>query len=204
MNLALFDFDGTLTTRETFRDFVAFAAPPARVALGRIALAPMFVGYKVGMVTGHRIRATAIRFAFRGMTEAALSAAGERFAAQVLHALLRSEAMARVSWHQARGDRVIVVSGALEVFLAPWCRRHRLELLGSRLESRDGRLAGRYLGAQCVQEEKARRVREHVVLADSERIHAYGDTREDHALLRLAHEPWYRGRRWRAESAASA
>lgn len=150
------------------------------------------------MVTGHRIRATTIRFAFRGADEAAMIAAGERFAAQVLPGLLRGEAMERLAWHQARGDRVIVVSGALEIFLAPWCRLHRLELLGSRLESRDGRLTGRYLGAQCVQEEKARRVRECVALADFECIHAYGDTHEDHALLRLAHEPWYRGRRWQA------
>ncbi|PWK92397.1 HAD family hydrolase [Fulvimonas soli] len=203
MNLALFDFDGTLTTRETFPDFLAFAAPPARVAAGRIALAPLYVGYKAGLVSGCRIRAAAIGFAFRGVSAARVAAAGERFAAQVLPGLLRAAAMERLAWHRARGDCVAVVSGGLELFLAPWCRRHGLALIGSRLAVREGYLTGRYLGAQCVGEEKARRVREAFALAGFPRVYAYGDTHEDHALLRLAHEPWYRWQPWR-EAAAPA
>ena len=84
MNLALFDFDGTLTTRETFPDFLAFATTPWRLAVGRIVLAPLAAGYKLGLVPGHLIRAVAVRFAFGGLPEDALAAAGRRFAREVL------------------------------------------------------------------------------------------------------------------------
>ena len=43
MDLALFDFDGTLTTRETFPDFMGHAAPRWRLWVGRVVLAPLFV-----------------------------------------------------------------------------------------------------------------------------------------------------------------
>ena len=52
MNLALFDFDGTLTTRETFGDFVRHAVTPLRRALGAPLFAPMLAGYKLGLVSG--------------------------------------------------------------------------------------------------------------------------------------------------------
>ncbi len=45
MNLALFDFDGTITTRETFADFMHFAVTRRRLAVGRVVLAPVVIGY---------------------------------------------------------------------------------------------------------------------------------------------------------------
>src|SRR6185503_13334388 len=41
MNLALFDFDGTITHRDTFTPFLRFAVRPERMALARIFLSPL-------------------------------------------------------------------------------------------------------------------------------------------------------------------
>jgi HAD superfamily hydrolase (TIGR01490 family) len=193
MNLALFDFDGTLTTRETFGDFIRFAAPPRRRLAGAPLFAPMLALYKLGLVSGTRIRHAVVSFALRGVSSDALQCAGERYAAEVLPGMLRAEAMQRLAGHQAQGDRVVLVSGGLDAYLAPWCRQHGIELLCSTLESRTGRLTGRYVGAQCVGEEKARRVRAHLDLAAYPSCHAYGDTPEDEAMLALARHVVYRG-----------
>lgn len=194
MNLALFDFDGTLTDREMLPAFVRFAVPPARLRVWSWLLAPWVIGYRLGWVSGVSIRAKIARAGFRGMPEADYRAAGERFAREALPPVLRPEAMARVDWHRARGDTVVVVSGAYDVYLAPWCREHGLDLICSSLEVVDGALTGRYAGAQCVREEKARRVRERYGTAVFDAVYAYGDTPEDHALLAMAHHRWYRGR----------
>lgn len=193
MNLALFDFDGTLTTRETFGDFMRHAVTPRRRALGVPLFAPMLAGYKLGLVSGNRIRHHVAAFGFRGVRATHVHAAGERFAAEVLPGLLRPDAMQRLAWHQSRGDKVVLVSGGLDFYLAPWCRQHGLELICSRMETRGERLTGRYHGAQCVGEEKARRVRESHDLAAYGTCYAYGDTHEDEAMLALAQRRFYRG-----------
>lgn len=193
MNLALFDFDGTLTTRETFGDFIRFAVTPRRRALGAPLFAPMLAGYKLGLVSGTRIRASVVAFGLRGALVEHVRAVGERFAAEVLPGLLRPEAIQRVTWHQSRGDRVVLVSGGLDAYLAPWCRQHDMELICSRLETRHGLLTGHYHGAQCVGEEKAHRVRERYDLAAYGQCHAYGDTHEDEAMLALAQHKHYQG-----------
>ena len=193
-NLALFDFDGTITTRETMADFMVHAVPPRRQAWGRPLLAPCVVGYRLGLVSGVAVRRAVVRVGFAGVPLGLLQARGETFAATALPALLRPEAMERIRWHQRGGDTVAVVSGGLDAYLAPWCRAHGLALVCSTLEHRDGRLTGRYRGAQCVGAEKARRVRAAYDLAGYDRVYAYGDTHEDEALLELAHHRFYRGR----------
>lgn len=191
MNLALFDFDGTITTREMFRPFIEFSVSPRRRALGGIVLGPMVAGYKLGWVRPNLMRAAAIYVGLRGVLEADAFACGAAFARDVLPGVLRDEALERIAWHKARGDRVVVVSGGLDVYLFHWCRTHELELLCSRLESRDGRLTGRYRGDQCVNAEKARRVRAVYDLGAYPVVYAYGDTPEDRDLLQVAHRRYF-------------
>lgn len=193
MNLALFDFDGTLTHSESFPDFVKATVRPGRLALGKLLLAPLVIGYRLGWVSGVRVRESIVAFGYRGVPEAALREAGLAFATRALPAVLRPEAMARLRWHQAQGDVVVVVSGAFDLYLAPWCASHGVDLMCSTLEARDGLLTGRYRGPQCVGPEKVRRVRAKYRLEDYPVVYAYGDTREDLDLLELAHRRYYRG-----------
>lgn len=186
MDLALFDFDGTITIRDTMPDFVRAALPRPRLMAGRLLLAPMVLGYRAGRVSGVAVRAAIARVGFTGLDAAGYDAHGRRFAADVLPGLVRPSALARIDWHRRRGDTVVVVSGGLDAYLAPWAAAHGLPLLCSVLERRDGRLTGRYAGPQCVRAEKARRVRAAYDVAAFERVHAYGDTAEDRAMLDMA------------------
>lgn len=192
MDLALFDFDGTITDRETMPAFMHEAVRSRRLLIGKIVLSPLILGYKARLVSGRLVRAAICLFGFRGVPAAELESHGERFASDHLASWLRPEAMARIAWHKARGDRVVVVSGGLDVYLRHWCRQHGVELLCSSLEEREGRLTGRYLGRQCVGLEKARLVRTHFPLERFTRVFVYGDTPEDRALLALADEPYHR------------
>nr|WP_277399723.1 HAD-IB family hydrolase [Pseudoxanthomonas sp. LH2527] len=189
----MFDFDGTLTTRETFPDFMRYAVPRWRLLAGGALLAPVVFGYRRGWVAGNPTRASIVQVGLHGVQARRLRAQGEAFAREVLPGLLRPEAMEKLAWHRGRGDRIVVVSGGLDVYLAPWCAAQGLELACSVLAERGGRITG-YAGAQCVGEEKVRRIR---ALCDPQAyaaIHAYGDTHEDMAMLAMAQHRTYRGR----------
>ncbi len=200
--LALFDFDGTLTTRETLPDFLRFATPPRRLHVGRLLFALPVLAYKLKLLPVHALRSLLVGYAFRGLPRSAVEDAGRRFAATVLPALVRPEMQARLDAHRAQGDTIVVVSGGFDVYLAPWCEVQGLDLFCSSLENDGARLTGRYAGAQCVAGEKVRRVRERYDLAAYREVHAHGDTHEDHALLALAHVATYRGAAWPAHASA--
>ena len=160
--------------------------------LGLPLFAPLVFGYKLGFVSANALRAQSVRFGFRGMPASHVQTMGRRFADEVLPAVLRPQALERIQWHREQGDKIMVVSGALDVYLEHWCKRHGLDLLCSRLEVVDGRLTGRYQGAQCVGMEKSRRVREVCELERFPVVYAYGDTPEDLHLLSIAHRKYYR------------
>ena len=191
-DLALFDFDGTLTTRETFPDFMRYAVARPRLLAGGVLLAPVVFGYRRGWVAGNPTRASIVQVGLRGVDAVRLRTQGETFARDVLPGVLRPDAMARLQWHRERGDRIVVVSGGLDVYLAPWCATQGVELACSVLAERGGCITG-YAGPQCVGKEKVRRI---LALCDPQAyaaIHAYGDTHEDEAMLAMAHHRTYRG-----------
>jgi len=192
MNLALFDFDGTITTREMFRDFLHFSVPSRRLAMGKIFFAPWLIGYKLGVVSGNTIRAGAVNFGFRGMSEVAVRQTGQKFADEILPGVIRPIALERIRWHKARGDRIAVVSGALDVYLSHWCDQYQVDLICSELETDDGVFTGRYHGEQCIGQEKSRRIRAKYNVNDFPVLYAYGDTKEDMDMLGMAHKRYFR------------
>lgn len=196
MNLALFDFDGTITSRDSFKPFLYFAARE-RVAIGTLLLAPLLAAHKVGWVPTSTLRAAGAYVGFRGRRQAELYELGARYAA-TLAAIIRPEALDRIRWHQAQGDTIVVVSASLDPYLSAWCRQLGVELICTQLEVKHGRATGRYDGGDCTGREKARRVRERYELARYPVIYAYGDTPEDADLLALAHRRYFC---WREQGA---
>jgi HAD superfamily hydrolase (TIGR01490 family) len=192
MDLALFDFDGTITTRGTYPGFVRFAVPRVRQLVGGIGLSPLIAGYHGRIVSDETIRAAMSRVGFRGDDPHRLRRLGERYAQEVLPSLVRAAARDRIAWHQARGDRVVVVSAALDVYLEPWCHALGLDVVCTTLEIRNGRLTGRYAGGDCCGREKAVRVRERYAPGDYDAIFAYGDTEDDREMLEMADQRWFR------------
>lgn len=195
-DLALFDFDGTLTQCETFPRFVRSVVPAERLRAGRLRLAPLVLGYRLGLVSGTRIRAAVVDRALAGMEQSEFVAAARSWARDELPGTLRPPALARLRAHRDRGDTVLVVSGNFEALVAPWAASEGVVALGSRLEVRDGRLTGRYAGPQCVLDEKVARIRAEVEPSRFDRIHAYGDTPEDRPMLLLADVAHYLPRGW--------
>ena len=119
MNLALFDFDGTITKKDTFSDFMHFAANPARKVVCMVAFAPLMLSYKAGWVSASTARPIAARFAFGNFSAEKLHTLGRRYAAEVLPSCLRPRALKRIRWHQQQGDKVVVVSASLDVICGP-------------------------------------------------------------------------------------
>ena len=192
MDLALFDFDGTITTSDTWTPFMQRAVRPARILAARVLLTPLIIGYRLGLVSSSRARRVAARVGFQGEEAASIRRLGLEYATAVLPARIRTEALERIAWHRSRGDRIVVVSASLDVYLAPWCASRGLECICTTLEERGGRLTGRCVQGDCAGQEKVRRLRERIDLDRYPVIYAYGDSGEDREMLALAHRKYYR------------
>ena len=203
MDLAIFDFDGTITIRGTYPDFMRFAVRRPRQLAGGILLSPLIVGYRGLLVSDRAMRTAMSRIGFWNEDPARLRKLGERYAREVLPDLVRPHALERIAWHKARGDRVVVVSASLDVYLEPWCRALDVDVICTQLETGDGRLTGRYLRGDCCGHAKATRIRERFALGDYGTIYAYGDSEEDRQMLEIADRMYFRWQEVQEVPAAS-
>ena len=87
---------------------------------------------------------------------------------------------------------MVVVSGSLDAYLAPWCESVGVERICTELEVRSGRLTGRYCRGDCSGPTKTLLIRERYDLTRYSVIYAYGNTEEDREMLELAHRRYYR------------
>jgi HAD superfamily hydrolase (TIGR01490 family) len=191
--VAAFDFDGTITRRDSTLAFCLASVRPWRLAAGVLLRSPWLAGFGLGLVPRQRAKEALLTAFFRGVEEGELRRRAETWAVRELPRLVQPAALARIRWHQARGHRVVLVSASLEVILEPWARTVGIDdVLASRLERRDGRLTGRLDGGNCRGQVKVDRLRALVGDLAGVELFAYGDSRGDRELLDAAQHPAYR------------
>jgi phosphatidylglycerophosphatase C len=183
-SIAAFDFDGTLTVRDSFMAFLIWEARPARAALKLIRLAPSALTY-LGHRDRGRIKAAALKTFLGGVPLARAQARARAFADHTR--LLRPDALACWEAWKARGARMTIVSASPQFVVEPFAERLGADrLIATQVETdAEGRITGALLGRNCRGPEKVVRLRQEFG-PDVRLEAAYGDTDGDREMLALA------------------
>ena len=192
MKLALFDFDGTITRRDSFIHFIIFSIGFRRFLAGLFMLSPLLVAYKLNIISNAKAKEKVLNFFFRGWSVDRFRKAAYRYSREKLPLIINKTAMDRLNWHKQEGHKVIVVSASFESLLIDWCSEQNIDLVGTKIEIKDAKLTGRFLSRNCYGIEKVKRIKESIKLSDFEYIYAYGDSRGDREMLALGDETYYK------------
>ncbi|MBN9480608.1 MAG: HAD-IB family hydrolase [Bordetella sp.] len=190
--IVAFDFDGTLTIRDSFTSFLKWRAGPLRWARGLASLVPAVFAYLSDRDRG-RIKVASVREFLTGVDRTALEDEAERFAQVIWPRFMRPDALATWEDWGRRGAHRVIVTASPETTVAPFARRLGAEnLIGTRLAF-DGqdRVVGAFVGGNCRGEEKMRRLRA-AYGEDMRLAAAYGDTSGDAQMIAAAEEKGYR------------
>ena len=190
--VAIFDFDGTLTRRDSLLPFLHWALA-GRFWWGLLVLSPMLLRYALRLIPNWRAKDVMLTYFFANWSQDKLDKLGQRFAVQHIPRMLRPEAIQRVQWHQKQGHHLVILSASPEVYLSPWGMRMGFDqVIGTRLEVQSGVLTGRILGKNCYGIEKVERLKAYLGDLSGYCLHAYGDSSGDRELLDIANYPYYR------------
>jgi phosphatidylglycerophosphatase C len=188
--VAAFDFDGTLTDGGSVFKFLSAVVGAGTAYRAAASLSPRLAhAALVGGSVADTTKESLFERTLAGVRVERLEEVAADFAPAHLERHLRPEVQKRLDWHRGRGDRVVVVSASLDVYV-----RIAGTLLGAdgvvatRLADEDGVVTGHYEGANCRGEEKVRRLRSWVEHSQgpSGPLWAYGNSRGDLKMLRAA------------------
>lgn len=186
--VAAFDFDGTLTYRDSLLPFAIFTRGKLKSTLSLTVELPKLLGFVLKLVSRQTAKEALLRRFFGGEHIETVRRWGQEFADKGVPFLLRPEAMERYYWHKQQGHRCIVVSASVDIYLNPWAKCAGFDdVLGSKLEiSSEDKLTGRLVGKNCWGPEKVRRLEELLGPKAGYTLFAYGDSRGDQEMLQLA------------------
>lgn len=190
--LALFDFDGTLTKKDTFLEFIKFYRGAHSFYLGFLVLSPLLVLYKLKVIPNWKAKEYVLRWFFEGESLEFFNKQGSAFAIDRIPGMLRSEAYQKFLWHKKNDHKVVVVTASAVNWVKPWAEREGAGVAGTELEVKNGKLTGRISGRNCYGSEKVNRVCQILAFEDYDEVYVYGDSRGDRELLQKATHPFYR------------
>lgn len=185
--VAAFDFDGTLTRRDTLMPFLASLVGWPRVVRAAAADAAHLAAIAAGHADRDRAKERLLVRTLAGMPHADVARVGARYGAALARARVRRAMRERLAWHRAEGHHVVIVSASLDVYLRPAARALGADaVICTELEvDAHGLCTGRMAGGNCRGEAKAKRLREH--LGDGPvLLWVYGDSAGDEAMLAMA------------------
>ena len=202
--VAAFDFDGTLTQRDTFTPFLLRGLGWPRFLWAIIQCLPWLAGYALRLVPNDIAKQKLMRVTLQGRSTLEMDDWTARWLASDFPGQLRDWTMARLAWHQQAGHCCVMVSASPNIYLERVAAQLGFDdLICTEMAVMDGYLTGAMRTPNCYGEQKVVRLnawlkaRFGVASADAVALYAYGDTAGDKPMLRMAVQGWYRGKPWK-------
>ena len=187
--IVAFDFDGTLTTKDTLIEFIRYAYGTGAFVKGFLSYAHLLVLMKLGLYPNWKAKQKVFSYFFEGMKIEEFDGLCQRFAKDNQH-LLRPKGIEAIQQALDKGAEVLIVSASIDNWVQPFFAE--VKVLGTQVEVIDGKLSGRFLTKNCYGQEKVNRILALFPNRSEYHLTAYGDSRGDKELLAFADESDYK------------
>ena len=187
--LVLFDFDGTLTKKDSFPLFIKYCTSNLTYFWGFSLHIIPIIAYKLGFLSGEKLKQKILSWFFKGIDETFLKKKGEEFIEYLfIKKLLNENIIQNLESEINAGNTVCVVSASPEIWIYPFCKKMKIDCICTEMKFVSGKFTGELASQNCTGIEKARRVQEKYKLDLFEEIQAYGNSKDDFEMLAIANK----------------
>ena len=187
----VFDFDGTLTKRDSFILFAKHALGLKRLILGLLKSSPWLAGWKLGISCNSTAKERLFRYLYKGMPLSVFEEAAKSFIG-VLNDNVGKAIEPFISAIE-KNATVYILSASIENWIIPWAQAHgipREKVISTKMAvDSSGRITGSFSSPNCHGKEKIRRFLEIEPARATYYLIAYADSKSDIPFLALADEP---------------
>ena len=192
MKIAFFDFDGTITKYDTFTRFIRFFVGDIKFFFGILILLPKFIAYQLKIVSNQYIKECVITYFFKGVDIKKFKNKALEFSLSHIDSMIRKKAIEKILWHRNNGHKLVIVTASIDYWVEPWCKKNDIELISTKLQVKNNIITGLLLSKNCFGLEKVKRIKNKYQISDYEYIYAYGNSKGDNEMLKIASEGFYK------------
>lgn len=189
--LYLFDFDGTLTYKDTMFLYLKYYNP----FLYRIVFLkhiPLFILLKLKLADAEKVKKSFVASILKGQEKSKIDEKAKRFFEKNFPEIFRENALDFINNIDRRHVDSYIVSASLDIWVRPFAEQLNLQLIATEAEFVDGFFTGNFITPNCNGIEKVNRVKHAILDKKYDKIIAFGDTSGDREMLNFAKESYFK------------
>ncbi|MFC6269560.1 HAD family hydrolase [Frigoriflavimonas asaccharolytica] len=185
--LYFFDFDGTLTYKDTMFLFLKFCNP-TKFYMQFALHVPLFILLKLKLAEAEKVKKSLIFKVLKNETKQSLEKKSQLFFEAEFPQIIRENALDFIKNIDRENTESYIVSASLDIWVQPFAKHFNMELLATKAEFINDQLTKNFAGANCNKIEKVNRIKEAISGKKYDKTIAFGDTSGDSAMLKWADE----------------
>ena len=191
--LAIFDFDNTITVKDSFIDFLLQSCNKAQLAKAFIVNFPVLLGYKLRLLPNSSAKESVFKSLFKGMPEVVFQKLCADYSLNRVPKIINPKALEKIKWHQKQGHILIIISASFEDYIKPWAGENGFsKVICTKLEKINHQITGRLASKNCYGPEKVSRFNQAFPNHQNYCIYSYGDSKSDKDILKIADYSFYK------------
>lgn len=184
---ALFDFDGTITTKDTLFDFISFTYGKSGLIKCLLLNVWNLFLYATKLRSNEKAKEILLSTMIKGTSSTVFEEQCERYSVERVPQIIRKKTNKIIEKHRSAGDTLIIVSASPENWIRPWAMKNGFtEVITTKLEEKNGILTGKFASRNCYGMEKVNRLKEFFTDREQVYLSAYGDSSGDKPMLNYA------------------
>lgn len=193
MKVYAFDFDGTLTKKDTFLAFIEYAKGYGKTFWGFFLFSPILILMKLRLFPNWKAKQMVFSWFFKGMNINEFNQICHEFADRNQR-IIRTEGWDTIRKALANGEQVIIITASIENWVKPFFKEfgNQIKVEGTKIDVRINQITGQFLTQNCYGVEKTKRLKEVFPYRQAYELIAFGDSDGDRYLLNEADESHYK------------
>lgn len=189
--LYCFDFDGTITKKDTMFSFLKFYNKQ-KFYLNFAKHLPFFIMLKLNLAKAERVKENFISSILKGEKEKNIQQKATSFFEENYPSILREKALNFIQNIDRNDSECYLVTASLDIWVKPFSEKLNLKLLSTQAKFKNGIYIGKFATKNCNGIEKVHRIKEIIKNQSFDKTIAFGDTSGDKEMLAWADENHYK------------
>ena len=190
--IALFDFDGTVTYKDSMFEFIKFYSGKLNFYMGAFILSPLLILHKIKLIDSHKTKEIVLSYFLKNKNVDEVQKLANHFSKNILPGKIKRSALEKIIQLKQDGYLIYIVSASATLWLKGWCDSLGIDLIATELEIIDTKITGKILGKNCKGMEKAIRIKKQFENKNVSIELAFGDSSGDKEMLLLANKSFYK------------
>lgn len=189
--LYFFDFDGTLTYKDTMFAFLKFYASN-KYRWQFIKHIPLFILLKIKLLDAESVKRSFIASILKGEKKSKLEEKAQAFFQKNYPELIRSNALDFIRNMDRDNTEAYLVTASLDIWTKPFADAFGFKLLATQALFENDIFTGKFQTKNCNGQEKVNRILQEIKDKKYDKTIAFGDTSGDQPMLKWANEGHFR------------